>query len=88
MGLDIPSDLQLEINAADKEVRHSRRIAQIKIKEDAERRKIEEIVIVDGKSESSKRKGKKYDEKHKDKVYILFRVFCFINDIYYLRISK
>lgn len=44
-------------------VRQSRRIAQIKIKEEAERRKLEEVTLQELKEEQRKRKGKKEEDK-------------------------
>lgn len=44
-------------------VRQSRRIAQLKIKEEAERRKVEEITLTQLKEESQKKRKSKNDDK-------------------------
>jgi len=49
-------------------VRQSRRIAQIKIKEEAERRKLEEVALLEMKEQQRRRK---HDEKHDIKVRII-----------------
>lgn len=61
MGLEIPEKYEMEIEEQGRGVRQSRRIAQIKIKEEAERRKIEELTLPDPKSEKKKKKGKNED---------------------------
>lgn len=61
LGLDVPEVLE-ELNTTISSVRQSRRIAQLKIKEEAERRKLEEITTADNNKEQ-KRKGKKNIDK-------------------------
>lgn len=62
MGLDIPEGSEL-IQEPITGVRQSRRIAQLKIKEEAERRKIEETVLNEITAEHKKKKSKKYEDK-------------------------
>lgn len=78
LGLDIdPSTIIVPIEKDDSEtipttrssVRQSRRIAQIKIKEQAERRDIEEITQMIETNEFEKKKKKK---NSRDKVHLLF----------------
>lgn len=73
MGLDIPSKIE-DVNDTVTGVRQSRRIAQIKIKEEAERRKLEEIALNEIQADLKKTKGK----KREDKVIINLQksVFC------------
>lgn len=65
MGLEIGRDISLETEASvagqDAPVRQSRRIAQLKIKEQADRRRIEEETMreIEEKKESDKKKRKK-----------------------------
>lgn len=64
MGLEIGRDISLEtpVNVQDETpVRQSRRIAQLKIKEQADRRRIEEETMreIEEKKESEKKKRKK-----------------------------
>lgn len=65
MGLEIGRDISLETEASvagqDTPVRQSRRIAQLKIKEQADRRRIEEETMreIEEKKESEKKKRKK-----------------------------
>ncbi|XP_017786913.1 PREDICTED: titin homolog isoform X2 [Nicrophorus vespilloides] len=58
LGLDIPDTMEVVQTG----VRQSRRIAQIKIKEEAERRKIEELTMHDIK-EKHKKSSRKEDDK-------------------------
>lgn len=62
LGLEIPSKTE---NVAElvTGVRQSRRIAQIKIKEEAERRKLEEIALNEIQADLKKSKGKKREDK-------------------------
>lgn len=62
MGLEISPEME-NILKDDTPVRQSRRIAQIKIKEEAERRKLEEVTLNDLKEEQRKRKVKKDVDK-------------------------
>jgi hypothetical protein len=76
LGLDVGVDIILE-ETTNKEsdagpssgmpIRQSRRIAQIKIKEEAERRKLEELTLFELKEQQRRRK---HDEKHETKVRI------------------
>lgn len=65
LGLEIGRDISLETEASvtgqDAPVRQSRRIAQLKIKEQADRRRIEEETMreIEEKKESEKKKRKK-----------------------------
>lgn len=59
MGLELPLELEIEEEPLTG-VRQSRRIAQIKIKEEAERRKIEEMAL---QEIQKKHKGKKEEDK-------------------------
>lgn len=65
LGLEIGRDISLETEASSKQdetpVRQSRRIAQLKIKEQADRRRIEEETMreLEEKKESEKKKRKK-----------------------------
>lgn len=74
LGLDIDPNILVEQNkqADDSEttgrgtvVRQSRRIAQLKIKEEAERRKIEELTLTEIKEGYKKKKSKRDDDKVK-----------------------
>lgn len=67
MGLEIGSDVDNELKNAEGEpsVRQSRRIAQLKIKKEADKCLIEEIVV--GEDDKKHGKHKKKHEKHKDK---------------------
>lgn len=56
MGLEVPDEDPIEFDETP--VRQSRRIAQIKIKEQAERRKVEEIALDEMKPKSNKKKEK------------------------------
>lgn len=65
MGLEIGRDISLETETVSAQnetpVRQSRRIAQLKIKEQADRRRIEEETMreIEEKKESEKKKRKK-----------------------------
>lgn len=64
LGLEIGRDISLEADASKPDeapVRQSRRIAQLKIKEQADRRRIEEETMreLEEKKESEKKKKKK-----------------------------
>lgn len=64
LGLEIGRDISLETPVAQQDetpVRQSRRIAQLKIKEQADRRRLEEETMrgVDEKKDSEKKKRKK-----------------------------
>jgi hypothetical protein len=73
LGLDVGVDIILEETSKEvgagpssgMPVRQSRRIAQIKIKEEAERRKLEELTLFELKQQQRRRKR---DEKHETKV--------------------
>jgi hypothetical protein len=73
LGLDVGVDIILEETSKEggagpssgTPVRQSRRIAQIKIKEEAERRKLEELALFELKEQQRRRKR---DEKHETKV--------------------
>lgn len=75
LGLDVGVDIILEETSKDggagpssgMPIRQSRRIAQIKIKEEAERRKLEELTLSELKEQQRRRK---HDEKHETKVRI------------------
>lgn len=69
LGLELPADSEI-LNEPITGVRQSRRIAQLKIKEEAERRKIEESVLNEMKADHKKKKSKKSE----DKVFIVFRM--------------
>ena len=62
MGIDLQQALELGHEQVG--VRQSRRIAQLKIKEEAERRKLEEEMV----HETEHTKKKKFKKKDKDKV--------------------
>ncbi|PNF14457.1 hypothetical protein B7P43_G01679 [Cryptotermes secundus] len=72
LGLDVGVDIILEETSKEggagpssgMPVRQSRRIAQIKIKEEAERRKLEELTLLELKEQQRRRKR---DEKHETK---------------------
>ncbi|GJQ73045.1 hypothetical protein Trydic_g1677 [Trypoxylus dichotomus] len=64
LGLDVPAVIEELNNATVGHVRQSRRIAQLKIKEEAERRKLEEITMTDPK-ESKKKSKKNVDKDYK-----------------------
>lgn len=66
-----PTALQEDVSG----VRHSRRIAQIKIKEEAERRKIEEMTLTDIKEK--KKKSKKGEDKVRIKGVMMFFFLIF-----------
>lgn len=77
LGLDVGVDIILEESSKEGggagpsstvPIRQSRRIAQIKIKEEAERRKIEELALLEMKEQQRRRKR---DEKHDSKVRII-----------------
>jgi len=77
LGLDVGVDIILEETSKEGggagtssavPVRQSRRIAQIKIKEEAERRKLEELALLEMKEQQRRRKR---DEKHDIKVRII-----------------
>lgn len=77
LGLDVGVDIILEETSKEgggagpssgTPVRQSRRIAQIKIKEEAERRKLEELALLELKEQQRRRKR---DEKHDTKVKIM-----------------
>ncbi|KRT80721.1 PHD finger motif containing protein [Oryctes borbonicus] len=61
LGLDVPAAIEELNNVTVGHVRQSRRIAQLKIKEEAERRKLEDITMTDPKD--SKKKNKKNIDK-------------------------
>ncbi|KAK7864582.1 hypothetical protein R5R35_003175 [Gryllus longicercus] len=70
MGLDLGVDIVLEQSRGDEEgrpgappVRQSRRIAQMKIREEAERRKLEEMTLQQLKEEQSRRRADARAEK-------------------------
>ena len=75
LGLDVGVDIILEESSKESgagpssgpPVRQSRRIAQIKIKEEAERRKLEEMTLIELKEQQRRRKR---DEKNDFKVCI------------------
>ncbi|KAI4459649.1 histone acetyltransferase [Holotrichia oblita] len=60
LGLDVSAVIQ-ELDISGGNVRQSRRIAQLKIKEEAERRKLEEVTMTEPKD--SKKKAKKNEDK-------------------------
>ncbi|XP_026468003.1 uncharacterized protein LOC113371584 isoform X2 [Ctenocephalides felis] len=62
MGLVVDEDAIISKHD-ESNVRQSRRIAQIKIKEEAERRKVEEITLTHLKQESQKKRKSKNDDK-------------------------
>jgi len=77
LGLDVGVDIILEETSREGggagpssavPIRQSRRIAQIKIKEEAERRKLEEMALLEMKEQQRRRKR---DEKHDLKVRII-----------------
>jgi hypothetical protein len=77
LGLDVGVDIILEETSKEESgagpssglpIRQSRRIAQIKIKEEAERRKLEELTLLELKEQQRRRKR---DEKHDTKVRII-----------------
>lgn len=62
--MDIPLDIENIVdNTGTTGIRQSRRLAQLKIKEEAERRKLEEIALAAAKSEHQLKKGKKNVDK-------------------------
>lgn len=63
MGLDITDDAIITNSLGDTPVRQSRRIAQLKIKEEAERRKEEEVALKKLKDASEKKKKGSTNEK-------------------------
>lgn len=62
LGLDLPACSEI-LQEPVTGVRQSRRIAQLKIKEEAERRKIEETVLNEIKADHKRKKSKKSDDK-------------------------
>lgn len=62
MGLDITPELEAAVKAEETNVRQSRRIAQLKIKEEAERRTMEALAFLEAE-EVTKKKSKKDEEK-------------------------
>lgn len=68
MGLDITPEVEAAVKAEETIVRQSRRIAQIKIKEEAERREIEALAFLEAE-EVTKKKAKK-DEVIKVNYYL------------------
>lgn len=56
MGLDVDEDVILQLADGETPVRQSRRIAQIKIKEEAERRDMEEIALKKLKADADRKK--------------------------------
>lgn len=68
-------------------IRQSRRIAQIKIKEEAERRKLEELTLFELKEQQRRRK---HDERHETKVRLVKIGCCgrkFILFVFYSSIT-
>lgn len=66
LGLELPAELEF-LDEPASGVRQSRRIAQLKIREEAERRKIEEEVN-DLKVEEEEKKKKKKNKRKGDQV--------------------
>uniref|UniRef100_A0A1B0DLZ6 Uncharacterized protein n=1 Tax=Phlebotomus papatasi TaxID=29031 RepID=A0A1B0DLZ6_PHLPP len=62
LGLDIDESAIIDEDADQPVVRQSRRIAQLKIKEEAERRKLEEIALQKMKEEAMKKKKREQDD--------------------------
>lgn len=78
MGLDIPPKIE-GVDELVTGVRQSRRIAQIKIKEQAERRKLEEFALNEIQADLKKTKGKKSDDKARYQFIKTFHLNKFLN---------
>lgn len=75
LGLDLPAESEMMVEPVTG-VRQSRRIAQLKIKEEAERRKILDTVLNDFKSDQKKKKSKKSEDKVLSSCVVVYFCSC------------
>ena len=78
VGVDIILEETNKESCSGPPVRQSRRIAQIKIKEEAERRKLEEMTLMELKEQQRRRK---LDEKNDSKVNNMYKFSFFFSSL-------